>query len=584
MLPASWTVSDRTAAVTAAERLAAVSTLVAGLEHVAAEADHGPGGLLDWTVVRESTGLRSPGARRIVDVAASPAPARMLALTQVAASLALLAPTGRRTRLVADTVVTATMALLRARLKPGTDGADQTAFCVHALNTVARAGQNDPAIVDAALWASALQSVGSYAVSGWLKVGSPAWRSGRALPGLLRTSSYGEPRTYELVARYPAAARALSHAVVALESLMPLVFAARGRWAPALLAGAAGLHVGNAAMIGLNRFPWAFGATYPAVLYAAGPRRDRSDTLPVAVAGAAAMTGVLLQLAHLRRRAAVRRGMAAGGPVRLPSGRQVVHRLDGPEHGPVVVLEGGPMLADGQWANLRRALAPGLATLSYQRCGHGGSDDAPATGPAVAADLVGLLDTVVRGRDVVLVGHHLSAGPVLAAAAELGSRVRGIALLDPVWPTAPSQGHQRITAVVRWLRLGLGGLLERPEWAGDLPRAARAAALAEYRDPRLWTIADRERSALQGTAPPSRIEQPLLMVASGQDPFAHPVLQEAARTLRTAAPGLRVAVVPEVEGADRLVTEPAAAARVAGLIEELITERTSRLEDRRVAG
>ncbi|WP_299954141.1 hypothetical protein [uncultured Modestobacter sp.] len=575
---------DRSAAVAAAERLAAVSTLIAGLEHVAAERDHGPGGLLDWSVVRESTGLRSPLARRIADAAAGPQVARCLALTQVAASLALLAPTGPRARLVADATVTSTMALLRARLKPGADGADQTAFCVHALNTVARAGEGDPAVVDAVLWASALQSVGSYAVSGWLKVGSPSWRSGRALPELLRTRSYGEPRAYDLVRRHPTAARVLTHGVVALESAMPLVFARRGRWAPALLGGAAALHAGNAVAIGLNRFPWAFGATYPAVLYAATPHAGRSDALPRVVAAATVAAGGILQFAHLRRRAAVRRGMAGGRVVRLASGRRVVHRLDGPAHGPVVVLEGGPMLTDAQWTTVRNALGPGIATLSHQRCGHGGSDEVPATGPAVAADLVELLDAVVPGRDVLLVGHHLSAGPVLDAAAELGGRVQAIVLLDPVWPGSSAQAHQSIAAVVRWLRLGLGRLLERPDWAQDLPRAARAAALAEYRDPRLWTAADRERSALRGSSPPTRVEQPLLLVASGQDPFTHPVLRGTARALRRAAPGLRVAVVPEVEGADRLVTAPGAGARVAALIESLVTGSAARQEDRRAAG
>lgn len=207
--------------------------------------------------------------------------------------LALLAPTGRRTRMAADAAITVATALLRARQRPGADGADQTAFCVHALNTVARMGERDPAVVDAALWASALQSVGSYAVSGWLKAGSASWRAGRALPGMLRTASYGEPRAYRLATRYPRAARMLSHGVVALESAMPLAYAVGGRAAPALLGGAAALHAGNAALIGLNRFPWAFGATYPAVLYTAAPRgHGRSDTLPVVSGVLVAATGL----------------------------------------------------------------------------------------------------------------------------------------------------------------------------------------------------------------------------------------------------------------------------------------------------
>ena len=69
---------------------------------------------------------------------------------------------------------------------------------------------------------------------------------------------------------HPRLSSCLTWGVIAFEGAFPL----------ALLAGpacwgflAAGLlfHLANAALVGFNRFPWAWAATYPAILYAARP-------------------------------------------------------------------------------------------------------------------------------------------------------------------------------------------------------------------------------------------------------------------------------------------------------------------------
>lgn len=100
---------------------------------------------------------------------------------------------------------------------------------------------------------------------------------------------------------------------------------------------------------------------------------------------------------------------------------------------PVVVLQAGLGGSSASWARIQPALAATTTVCSYDRAGHGRSDDAPALhdGNAIAKDLHDLLTKAGIAGPYVLVGHS-SGGPyVRVYTANYPDEVLGMVLLDP---------------------------------------------------------------------------------------------------------------------------------------------------------
>ncbi len=113
----------------------------------------------------------------------------------------------------------------------------------------------------------ALQSLSSYFVSGWVKLLRPEWRSGAALPAFLDTGVYG-PLAAQSAYRHPGLARAVAWGFTLWEGLFPLALLDL-RLAAGFCASATLFHFMVFWHFGLNRFFWAWLATFPAILYCA---------------------------------------------------------------------------------------------------------------------------------------------------------------------------------------------------------------------------------------------------------------------------------------------------------------------------
>jgi len=120
----------------------------------------------------------------------------------------------------------------------------------------------------AGLWYVTLQSITSYFVSGWVKLLHPSWRTGRALPQFLDTGIHG-PLTTNSVFRRTGVARAVSWSFTVWEGLMPLALL-DPRLAMVLCTVAGGFHFLVFRFFGLNRFFWAWIASFPAIVWCAG--------------------------------------------------------------------------------------------------------------------------------------------------------------------------------------------------------------------------------------------------------------------------------------------------------------------------
>ena len=114
----------------------------------------------------------------------------------------------------------------------------------------------------------AIHSASSYFISGGVKLANADWRSGKALPLFLDGGVYGPLSPTSLYWRKPVAI-ACSWSFIVWECLAPLVFLDVA-FAMFYCAVASVFHVLVFWHFGLNRFVFAWVATFPALIYVAG--------------------------------------------------------------------------------------------------------------------------------------------------------------------------------------------------------------------------------------------------------------------------------------------------------------------------
>lgn len=123
---------------------------------------------------------------------------------------------------------------------------------------------HDPGIALAGIILAGGQLTLSYAVAGWSKLAVATWRNGSEIQGTLTAEAWGHPFAARLVAHRPVAL-AVSWSVMLLEAAFPVALLAPMPWLIAALGLMLLFHFATAMFMGLNLFPWAFAATYPAV-------------------------------------------------------------------------------------------------------------------------------------------------------------------------------------------------------------------------------------------------------------------------------------------------------------------------------
>jgi pimeloyl-ACP methyl ester carboxylesterase len=591
LLEAAWpTAPSRSTALTRMERTSAITHLVSSLEFLARPADRRPGGLHNWVIAGRRFPTRSRALARAMNVVARPDVTTALHVARCAAALALLGPSSSRARIAADATLSATSVALHPRHRYGADAPDQIAFLVQTVSAVARVGGRRPQVIDACLWFVALQCVLSYTVSGWAKLSGPSWRTGEALVGVTRTVTFGDPVAWRLLDRHRGTARVLSVGVLAMECCFPAVLCSR-RVARPLLGAATLFHLSLARIMGLDRFVWSFLSMHPALLYAVGPpeRRDRlgrvtarrDDTLPRVCGGMLATILGCALLAQGRRRRAVLAGRGDEQMIATSAGNTLALRRLGPADadGPVIVLESGLLSTAEHWEWIARALAERFSTVIYSRAGYGPSryGGGPFRLDDAVRDLEEIVDNVANGRRALLVGHSVGGYLALRAAAGLGDRLIGVALLDASYPAdlqsspGQAQARQALTDSLGFmpfsLSAGLGPLLKDPDWLGAIPGELRALALANYRDSRLWAAGQREWKATlsePGTSDPrlNGIGIPVLVMTAELSASDDAAQRE---------PWARRHVVAGADP-DTVLTHAGATEAVAGLIAGFVSE------------
>ncbi|NUP24211.1 MAG: alpha/beta fold hydrolase [Streptomyces sp.] len=540
--------------------------------------------------------------RRVANAVSGKKVTLALHAARAAVATGMLLPGHSRWRGAGSLFLSGTNSLLQARHRYGTDGSDQVANLVQSVSGMARLAKKTETS-DALMWYIGLQASMSYGVSGWVKLVGDKWRDASALPGVMRTRTYGSEPVYRLTQRYPRTSQAVQHGVLAMECLFPLVHIAGGRLTRPFLAAAGGFHVANGFVMGLGRFMTAFPAMHPMVAYTTAPpshpavagRDDRAARAAALLLAGGVAAGAVVAA---QRRAVVLEGWPTSRKVVTRHGNELMYETGGPDSdAPVLVFCAGLASTSEHFAWITERFAHGSdhAVVSYARAGYAGSRRRAETPYELAEsvdDLEDLVRAVVPGhRKAVLVGHSLGGELIRRVAERIPDRLAGLVYLDPSHPAELRRSDRQragakdlrdtLTHVTRYLRAGTGLLMSRPGWVDKLPTAYREKVFAQYTDARLWKAAKREwlaveREFLDFTGTVGPVPVPALVVAAqqtvDQDPEQLLMYDELARAHECphGRSGVRV-----IEGADHdsMLTDARHAHQAAALMAEFLAEQ-----------
>jgi hypothetical protein len=260
--------SEPMSTLSAVERLNAVCVLIGSLEELTRSAENRDDGVFSWEVLRERYQDRDDWRVQILhQVFSYPTVMGIPIVRGLAAARLLLGRPGPKERLLLDGVLVAAGSLSNMRTHYGGDGSDHHSYVGLASAFLARLFPNDLHAQRVCLKFLSFQTCLSYTVSGAVKAASPQWRSGRAITGIMRTSTYGDKWLYKLAKDYPAIRMLMAWMVIVGELSFPLVMVAPKPVARAMLTASTLFHVANGRFMGLNRFLWGFAGSYPAVAY-----------------------------------------------------------------------------------------------------------------------------------------------------------------------------------------------------------------------------------------------------------------------------------------------------------------------------
>ncbi len=506
---------SRERALAVSERLAAATTVISSLEHLATRDKFGAGGVNDWNIVRQNTLGRGAIERRILEAVSTERRTVALHCARVVVGVGILLPGRGRWRGCGNAFLALGTIVLSPRHRYGSDGSDQVATITQAVAATARLSRTTEAS-DAALWYGSMQATLAYCVPGILKLLGEQWRGGTALTGIMRTRAYGHPGLYSVMRRHPRATRYLSHATVAWECAFPLIFAARGRLTRPMLATGLGFHLVNGFTMGLGRFLTAFPSMYPMLAYTTTPRThhaaaDRDDRVVRVVLGAALAAGAVAGTLAVRKHLEVLDGWPKCKTMTTRCGNRLQYKAvgDWDPGAPVVVLlpDQAETPEHFSWVIDRIAETSGCGVLTYSRAGYGGSRRyarARFELSEMIDDLVDLLtEAVPQDRRILLAGHGFGGMLARIAALTLPERIDAVVYLDPMHTPhsdTDSTNEGREVADMRqiiWsLYAGLGVLVNRPRWLDNLPSLNQRQVFAQWSDARMWRATSREMRAL----------------------------------------------------------------------------------------
>jgi hypothetical protein len=259
---------DSTRALHVVELIVSTGVVVATLEMIAVREAFRDEGLLSWRLQRLTHRVLWFASERLGIDALLGYPAvlgvlglRLCAGLAVMGSIAVGASPAAALFLLASST-----ALVTLRSPQGNDGSDQMAAIVIVAATLSEIVATGIGRAAGLAFIAAEASL-AYGISGVLKVGERGWRDGSFVAGILSTSTFGNRRILAIVKAHSTGARALGLCVAFGDCLLAIAPLLPTRACGFLLGYGVLMHLGIAAILGLNGFLWSFAASFPAMLW-----------------------------------------------------------------------------------------------------------------------------------------------------------------------------------------------------------------------------------------------------------------------------------------------------------------------------
>jgi hypothetical protein len=247
----------------------AIAILISSLEYLSLRREFRSDGMFSWDVfghkpfaVSSLTRLRNAilGAQGSV----------VVLFIRIAAGLGLLfnvVHLDARVCFPCLALIMATEILLLYRNPFPLEGADQMCIIVAAGLLVAMVNQSLLTWHILGFGFISAQVCLAYLTAGVTKALSPVWRDGTALYKIMNTATFGHLAGARLLRGRRAVGLALCWTIIVFEVLFPLTLVLPSKWLILFFIVGILFHVGNALLMGLNIFVWAYAATYPAVWF-----------------------------------------------------------------------------------------------------------------------------------------------------------------------------------------------------------------------------------------------------------------------------------------------------------------------------
>ena len=255
---------DGTTLIRATECLCGVNLLIQGIEYWRLRSVQSPQGPWSWQVQGKDV---PPGAvHRLLDVLFAPQAHAVHLCLRIAGAL-LLILWGSSPSLVVFLWLgqIAWMIRWRGAFNGGSDFMTQVVLTGMLMAHGLQALDLGPLAWAIGLGWIAVNATTSYVIAGWVKWLQPSWRDGSALSVFLDTGLHG-PLPAQSIWRRPWVAKAAAWSFMGWEATFPLAFISV-EWALVECAIALFFHLLVFRFFGLNRFVWAWLASYPAIIW-----------------------------------------------------------------------------------------------------------------------------------------------------------------------------------------------------------------------------------------------------------------------------------------------------------------------------
>jgi hypothetical protein len=164
-------------------------------------------------------------------------------------------------------ILLATDILTFMRHNAGLSGAFHMSFVVNTGLAIAIAAPSGSLLELAGLMFIAAQGMMGYFISGIAKITGSSWKTGHATLQILSTKTWGHPRAYDILNRFPTLSRHAGRGVVLFELLFPVILFVNPSMVIVLFSLAILMHLSISLLMGINGFLTSFSATYPAIFY-----------------------------------------------------------------------------------------------------------------------------------------------------------------------------------------------------------------------------------------------------------------------------------------------------------------------------